>query len=277
MTSVTVVITHYKSPQVLKLALGYIKTWKENFEKDGGEAEIIVTDSETIKETREMMDELFPDFTHLQEPKNVGFGKIINRAWQIAKGEYIFTINADLIAPRPQEINKLIKYLEENEDVGMAGPRLLNFDETHQSSAFRFYTPMTILYRRTPLGKLASGKRALDAFVLKHSKDITEKPTEVDWLMGSAFLIRKKYLDKVGVFDERFFMYMEDVDLCRRFWENGFKVVYYPHSVMYHFHGKASRSPNVFNAFLNKYARIHLSSAWKYFRKHGLKTPRYGV
>jgi len=277
MPSVTIVVTHHKTPKVLKMALGYVKAWKEDFENNGGEAEIIVTDSETTSETVEMMDDMFPDITYLQEPKNIGFGKIINRAWKVAKGEYIFTMNADLVVPRAQEINKILTYMEENEDVGIAGPRLLNFDETHQPSAFRFYTPMTIIYRRTPLGRLASGKKTLNSFVLKHAKDITEKPTEVDWLMGSAFLIRKKYLDKVGVFDERFFMYMEDVDLCRRFWENGFKVVYYPHSVMYHFHGKVSRSAGPFGAILNKYTRIHIASGYKYFRKHGLKTPRYGV
>ncbi|MEX2144870.1 MAG: glycosyltransferase family 2 protein [Candidatus Spechtbacterales bacterium] len=277
MPSVSVVITHYKSPQVLKLALGYIKKWKKDYEKNGGEAEIIVTDSETIKPTVEMMEDLFSDVTFLQEPKNIGFGKIVNRGWKIAKGDYIFTMNADLVVPHPEEIDKLLKYLEENKDVGMVGPRLLNFDNIHQPSAFRFYTPMTIIYRRTPLGKLKSGKKALDDFVLKHQTDITEKTTEVDWLMGSAFMLRKKDLGKVGNLDERFFMYMEDVDLCRRFWENGLKVIYYPHSIMYHFHGKASRSKNVFKAMFNKYSRIHLASAWKYFKKHGLKTPRYGA
>lgn len=277
MPNVSIIINHYKSPRVLKLALGYVKVWKEDFEKNGGTAEIIITDSATISETKEMMGDLFPNFVFLQEPKNIGFGKCVNRAWKMAQGEYIFTMNADLVISHPDELNKLLDYIKENEDVGMVGPKLLNFDNTHQPSAFRFYTPLTIFYRRTPLSKLSFGKKATDAFILKHRKDLTKEPTEVDWLMGSAFLTKRECLDKVGFFDERFFMYMEDVDLCRRFWENGYKVVYYPHSAMYHFHGKASRNRNVFKVLFNNYARIHILSAWKYFKKHGLKTPRYGV
>ena len=95
--------------------------------------------------------------------------------------------------------------------------------------------------------------------------------------MGSALLTRKEHLARVGLFDERFFMYMEDSDLCRRYWEAGLKVMYCPQSVMYHFHGKASKSRNPFGALFNKYARIHVISAIKYFRKYGLSTPHYGV
>lgn len=275
--NVSIVVNHYKSPKVLKMALGYVRNWKRDFEKAGGTAEVIVTDSETVSETVEIMNQIFPEFIFLKEPKNIGFGKSVNRAWDIAQGDYIFTMNADFVIPNPAELNKLISYLENNPDVGMVGPRLQNFDGTHQSSAFRYYTPMTIFYRRTFLGKLPQGKKHIDGFVLKHYKKLTEEPTPVDWLMGSALLTKREYIDKVGTFDERYFMYMEDVDLCRRFWESGYKVMYYPDSIMHHFHGAASRSRNMFKAVFNKYTRIHLVSAYKYFRKHGTKIRRYGV
>lgn len=274
---VSIVINHYKSPKVLKMALGYVDVWKKDFEKAGGTAEVIVTDSETVPETAEIMNQLFSGFIFLKEPKNIGFGKSVNRALEIAQGEYIFTMNADFVIPRPAELNKLLNYLEQNPKVGMVGPRLQNFDGTHQPSAFRYYTPMTIFYRRTFLKKLPAAKKHIDGFTLKHHKNLAKEPTEVDWLMGSALLTKKEYLDKVGGFDERYFMYMEDVDMCRRFWEAGYKVVYYPDSRMYHFHGKASRTRNVFKALFNKYTRIHLVSAYKYFRKHGTKKVNYGA
>ena len=274
---VSIVINHYKSPQVLKMALSYVRKWKEEYEKNGGRAEVIVSDSETIAETKEVMDQLYPDFIFLKEPRNIGFGKSVNRALKIVQGEYIFIMNADFVIPRPEELNKLLNFVKENPEVGIAGPRLLNFDNTHQPSAFRFYTPMTILYRRTPLGKLPAGKKAIEDFELQNTPQVRERPTEVDWLMGSALLTRKDVLDKVGFFDERYFMYMEDVDLCRRIWEAGYKVMYYPYANMYHFHGKASRNRNIFKALFNKYARIHIQSAWKYFKKFGLNTPNYGA
>ncbi|MDX1607719.1 MAG: glycosyltransferase family 2 protein [Candidatus Spechtbacterales bacterium] len=274
---VSVVVNHYKSPQVLRMALGYVRKWKEDFEAKGGTAEVIVTDSETIPETKELMDMEFSDFIFLKEPKNIGFGRSVNRAWKIVQGTYVFTMNADFVIPRPEELNKLLSFVQQNPEVGIAGPRLLNFDNTHQSSAFRFYTPLTILYRRTPLGKLPVGKKAIEKFELKHAPELRERPTEVDWLMGSALLTRKKIIDEIGTFDERYFMYMEDVDLCRRIWEAGYKVMYYPYAHMYHFHGKASRTRNILKAMFNKYTRIHLSSAYKYFKKFGLDTPTYGV
>lgn len=274
---VSIVVNHYKEPQMLKLALKYIYDWKDKYEKNGKIAEIIVTDSETMSETKEMMLDLYPHTTFLTEEKNIGFGKSVNRALNIAQGKYIFIMNADFVIPKSQELNKLIDYLSENKNVGIVGPKLLNFDNTHQPSAFRYYTPRLIALRRTPLGKLPGSKKMLNEFMLHHHENLLKEPTEVDWLMGSALLTKKEYLDKIGGFDERYFMYMEDVDLCRRFWENKLKVVYFPDSEMYHFHGKSSQSKNIFKSLGNKYTRIHLVSAWKYFKKHGLKTPRYGV
>lgn len=276
---VSIVITHYRSPEILKLSLGYLLAWQREHEQvhGSGSAEIIVSDSGTIPETREMMAASFPRVKFLSEERNVGFGKGANRGLRRASGDFIFIMNADLIVPRPKELDALLEYSAAHEEVGLLGPRLLNFDEAHQPSAFRFYTPLMILLRRSPLGKTPWGKRRVAEFTLSGCETLLKEPTPVDWLMGSALLTRKEYLARVGLFDERFFMYMEDTDLCRRFWEVGLKVIYYPGSTMYHFHGKASKSKNPFGVLFNKYARIHLISAYKYFRKYGLRTPRYGV
>ena len=107
-------------------------------------------------------------------------------------------------------------------------------------------------------------------------KEVTE-PLEVDWLMGSAMMVRKGDLDKVGGFDERYFMYFEDVDWARRFWENGLKVVYYPKVTMYHHHFQSSKKKSILSSAFNKYARIHVQSALKYFKKFGLKKVKYGA
>lgn len=270
---VSLIITHYRSPQVLKLSLGYICNWKKNFE---GDVEIIVSDSDTDSNTKQMMQERYPDVKLLTSDKNIGFGKAVNKGLMEATGKYIVIMNSDVIVPEPKDITYMLEYLERNPDIGLVGPKLLNFDNTHQPSAFRYYSPLSILFRRTVLGKTKLGKRKIKEFTMDDVEDLTETPTEVDWLMGSMLVTKREYLDEVGYFDERFFMYMEDVDLCKRFWEVGKKVVYYPLSNVYHFHGKASRTKNIFSALLNKYTRTHLISAFKYFKKHGLKTPRYG-
>lgn len=271
----SVIINHYKEPAVLKMSLGYAKKALEQISET---SEIIVTDSETIPETKEMMQEHFSDVIFLEEPKNIGFGKSVNRAIKIATGEYLFIMNADIILAYSNAIAELFKYSKEHPEVGIVGPKLLNINKTVQDSGFRFYTPLTILARRTAFGKTSKGKKILDNFLIRDKVQPFESPTPVDWLMGSALFIRRDKIEKVGMLDEKFFMYMEDVDWCRRFWEAGHPIIYNPKAVSYHYHFQSSKKKGgLLDVLLNKYTRIHVKSACIYFKKYGLKTPRYGV
>ncbi|MFY9457623.1 MAG: glycosyltransferase family 2 protein [Candidatus Spechtbacterales bacterium] len=264
----SIIINHYKSPEVLKLCLKYI-------EKNAPQgAEIIVTDSETIEKTRGMMHYDFPKIIFLREKENVGFAKSVNRGIRDARGDFFLIINADVMVTGKDAIPKMLAYMEEHEDVGVLGPRLFNINGEYQPSCFRFYTPGTILARRTPFGKTAWGKRELARFLPEPSSD----PASTDWLMGSALLVRRKAYEQVGPMDERYFMYLEDTDWCRSFWEKEWKVVYYPDAFFYHYHFRASKKRGaIVDLLTNKYARVHLVSAVKYFRKYGLKIPRYGI
>ncbi len=272
----SIIVNHYRTPEVLKICL---KSIKENLFNADFDWEIIATDSATIEKTEEMMEESFPDIVFIPFEENVGFGKLVNSAIKKAKGEYLFIINADILAEEKKTIEKMLEYIEKNSDVGMVGPKLLNVNNTVQQSCFRFYTPLTVICRRTALGKTFFGKKILNYFLMKDVFDkgeITE-PIPVDWLMGSAMMVRKSDLEKVGVFDESFFMYFEDVDWARRFWENGLKVVYFPKSVMYHYHFQSSKKKSLFDSLLSKYARIHIKSALKYFIKYKFKNVKYGL
>ena len=277
---ISIIINHYQTLEVLQLCLkSLLKNLPENIE-----SEIIVTDSETQEETEEIMREFFPQITFLTSEKNIGFGRLVNKALKKAKGEYILIINADIVIDKKETIEKMIGYLENNSKVGNIGPKLLNINSTRQASCFRFYTPAVIACRRTFLGKTKWGKKVLSHFLMDDAFVETEfqrnplklgfnnSPISVDWLMGSALFVRKEAIEKVGYFDERFFMYLEDTDWCRRFWETGYKVVYFPQAKMYHYHIQASKKKGgVLDLFFSKYTRIHLLSAVKYFLKWGLK------
>lgn len=263
----SIIINHYRSPEVLKLCLKYIK---QNAPEG---AEFIVTDSETMEKTELMMRCDFPEITFLPESKNIGFAKSVNKGLAEANGDYFLIINADVIISEKEAISKMLEYMEKNSQIGILGPRLLNINGEHQPSCFRFYSPVTILARRTPFGKTPWGKRELDRFLVK-SRGLTS----TDWLMGSALLVRRKAYEQVGGLSENYFMYMEDVDWCRSFWEKGWKVVYYPEVFFYHYHFQASKKRGaLIDLFTNKYTRTHLLSAIKYFKKYGLKVPRYGI
>jgi hypothetical protein len=132
---------------------------------------------------------------------------------------------------------------------------------------------MVPILRRTPLGRLPWGKKMVERFLMK---DVShDNIMEVDWLMGSALFTRSEGLQKVGIFDERFFMYFEDTDLCWRFWEAGYKVIYNPEAVMVHYHRRASADGSIFQQLRSPLTWRHIESAYKFFRKHsGQKNPR---
>jgi GT2 family glycosyltransferase len=256
----SIIVTNYRNPELLKVCLDSIKKCAIDVAY-----ELIVADSATQEDTEMMMRENYPEITFHPFEKNVGFQALLKKAVESSRGQYLLLLNGDIIVTA-DAINKLLAYIKGNESVGMVGPKLLNFNGTLQNSCFRFYKPFTIVYRRTFLGRLPFAKRHLDWFLMADYDHAAAK--EVDWLMGSALMLSRKSIGKVGLMDPRYFMYMEDVDWCRRFWENGFKVVYYPPAVMHHYHGKVSAKGGLVQSLLfNKMTWIHISSGIKYFRK----------
>lgn len=215
----------------------------------------------------------FPGIKAVQSGKNLGMGAGNNFGINKAAGEYILILNPDIIVKK-DSILKLYNYLKASDKVGIVGPKLVYPDGSLQFSCFRQWRLLTPLYRRTFLGKYA--KKHLDNFLMNdfdHNKE-----AEVDWLMGSCLLAKKSVLDEVGMFDDRFFMYFEDTDLCRKVWKSGKKVVYFPEAVMIHDHGRASAINRWYIApFTNKLSRVHIASWLKYFIKWGLKEERFGI
>ncbi len=260
----SIIVTSYKNPELLRLCLESIRKNIRDIAY-----EIIVADSATEETTEMLMREDFPEVTFFPFRENVGLARLLEKSITAAKGTYVLYMNGDIIV-NPGSVEKLLDFLKSRPDVGLVGPKLLNFNGTFQYSCFRFYRPSTILYRRTLLRHLPFAKRHLDWFLMKDYDH--EEPREVDWIMGSVLLAPKAAIDKVGVMDTTFFMYMEDVDWCRRFWEAGYKVVYYPHSEMYHYHGKGSARGGFFQAlFSNRLTWHHIRSAVIYFMKYAGK------
>jgi len=258
----SIIVTSYKNPPVLRLCLESLRknVLCKNYE-------ILVLDSSTEEDTEMMMREDFPDVKFFPFKNNLGFSKLVNNGLKKTKGDYILILNADIIIEK-KSADILLQQLKNNPSIGIIGPKLLNFDGKVQPSCFKFYTPSIIIYRRTFLGRFQFAKRKINKFLYK-DKDL-EKPQEIDWIMGSAIMTIRRAFEKVGLMEENFgFMYFEDVDWCRRFWEKGFKVVYYPHAKMFHYHGKGSASQSALKAVLfNRLTREHVKSALKYFWKY---------
>lgn len=264
----SIIVTSYKNPSVLRLCLESIRKYIFNIDY-----EILVFDSATEEDTEMMMREDFPEISFHPFQQNLGFSRLVNQGINKSNGKYLLILNADIIIEK-KSVDLLLAYLKNNPKVGIIGPRLYNFDGNIQASCFRFYTPLTILYRRTFLGRFGFAKKKTDKFLYKNIK--LEKPVDVDWIMGSAMMTSRSAAEKVGLMEEKFgFMYFEDVDWCRRFWENGYEVIYHPLIKMFHYHGKGSAGNNALRAVLfNKLTREHIKSAVKYFWKYlGVPNP----
>ncbi|MBI2439645.1 MAG: glycosyltransferase family 2 protein [Candidatus Moranbacteria bacterium] len=259
----TIAINGYKNPELLRLCLLSIQKYLPS---SGITYEVLVTDSATEEDTEMLMREEFPEVRFFPFEKNVGFKTMVNTSLKEARGTYIFLINSDIILTA-DTVPTMLAYLKTHQEIGILSPKQMNFNGTLQPSCFRFYRPETILYRRTWIGKLPFAKKHLDWFIMAEYD--TENPRSVDWVMGSAMLVSRTAVEAVGLMDQQFFMYMEDVDWCRRFWEKGYKVVYYPQALVYHYHGKGSARGGFFGSLLfNPLTWYHIKSALQYFWKY---------
>lgn len=268
----SIIIVHHKNAELLKLC---IHSLRDTIKKTASETIVVVSEAE--KESVDSLKEQFPKIKFIASAENIGYAKAVNKGIHKADGNYFLILNQDIVAT-DNAVDDMMEFMEKTgrkEKIGILGPRLLGFNNKVQYSAFRFYSPLTIFLRRTPFGKFGAGKKHIERFLLM-DKNITDidDPQNTDWLMGSALLTPKAAIAKVGLMDERFFMYFEDVDWARRFWENGYKVVYFPRAKMFHYHSKMSKG-GIANLLFNKMARIHNKSAILYFLKYKFKTVHY--
>ncbi len=260
MPDVSIIILNYKSRGLTRECIKSFKRHPSRFSY-----EIIVVDNGGEKQLEETISERFPDVHYIKLAKNVGFARGNNVGARAAKGRYLLFANQDLTCLEGS-LDTLVGFMEEHPNVALSGPRLQNPDGSIQQSYYRFYRRLTPLLRRTVFGRTPFGKRHLDRFLMR---DCTmESARAVDCLMGAALCVRRSAIERVGLFDERFFFYFEDTDWCKRFWEAGFAVCYVPESTMIHLHGRDSAKVMGFASLANPMTRRHIKSGIQYFLKH---------
>lgn len=237
--------------------------------KDAGlEVGVVIVDNHSQEEIEPMLKEKYPEVKLIRQEKNEGFGKSHNKAMSSEQAKYYFVLNPDTLFKKGQNmLRKMFDFMESNEQIGMIGPKIIYPDGSIQYSCYRFPTFLQPVYSRTKLGRSGNGKKIADHFLMKDFGH--DKTVPVDWVMGSAMFARKEAIDDAGMFDDRFWMYAEDSDWCRRLWENHWPVYYFHEVTIEHIHRRASADvPGVVNALIkNRYARQHLRSWMKYFWK----------
>jgi GT2 family glycosyltransferase len=185
----------------------------------------------------------------------------------IAKGKYILLLNSDTRII-DDALEKLVRFMDTRHDVSVVTPRLVYPDLSDQGGARTFPTPINVLFGRTSLlTRLFPNNRYSKKYLLSrvHTSD---DPFEVDWVSGACMMLRKKVIDEVGPLDEKYFMYWEDVDLCFRIKQQGWKIVCVPEAKLIHYEGK-STSRTIRTRCIIEFNR----GAYRYYRKYHIRSP----
>lgn len=229
--------------------------------------EVIVVDNGSSDGSAEVIRTEFADRVILiANQDNRGFGAAHNEAIMQSAGRYVFLMNPDSHVVSKDALKRMVEYMDANEDIGILGPRIVNPDGTLQFSARRFPPMFAGVFRHTFLGKLFPRNRFVRGYLM--SDESHDRIMDVDWVSGCAMLARRKTLDEIGLFDERFFMYCEDVDLCKRAHDGGWRVVYYPEVEVSHRIGAASDKNPI------EMIKQHHRSMLLYFLKYNARSPR---
>jgi GT2 family glycosyltransferase len=209
----------------------------------GLDFEVIVVDNASEDRSRDVVRDLFPGVHLLCNPINIGFGAGNNKALPQATGRYVLFLNSDTVVLEGA-LAALVGYADSNPDIGIVGPKLLNADGSLQYSCRRYPNLGTGFFRNTPLGRLFPKNRFNTDYLMTDWDHAT--PRDVEWVSGAALMMRRNLLDQIGSFDEEFYMYCEDVDLCWRVNHTPlgegktWRVAYFPNSVIYHLIGQSS-------------------------------------
>ena len=229
--------------------------------------EVFVVDNASSDGSAEMVRAEFPEVTVIANEVNLGFAAANNRALERASGRYAVLLNPDALL-RPGDLERAVSKMEATPSAGLAGARLVGRDGSWQPSARQFPSLTNDVLALSGL----SAKFGRSRFFGRADRTWAnpEEPAPVDWVPGAFSIIRSEVLKTVGCFDERFFLYYEEVDLCRRIVEAGWQVWYWPELVVVHIGGGSQLALWRMRSALLYYRKHHPQQAWLAMRAESL-------
>lgn len=229
----------------------------------GLDSEIIVVDNNSVDRSVDLVKEKFPQVILIANKQNLGFSKANNQAIEIAQGEYILLLNPDTVVEE-ETLIKCCSFLDDHPDAGGLGVKMLDGKGNFLPESKRgLPSPWVAFYKIAGLSNLFPRSKKFGHYHLSYlDKDQTH---EVEILSGACMFLRKKVLDKIGLLDEDYFMYGEDIDLSYRIIKSGYKNYYYPEARIIHYKGESTKKTSVNYVFVFYkamiiFARKHFSS-----------------
>ncbi len=257
---ISIIIVSYNSCDHLRRCLASLVTHMPVADR-----EIIVVDNDSRDGSAPMVASEFPSVFLMRMPRNLGFAAGANRGAREASGEAVVLLNpdseieADPFAP-------MLTYLREHPDAGIVAPRLLNTDGSLQLSCRSFPSFSTALFNRySLLTRLFPRNRYSKQYLLSGWQH--DSVRTVDWVSGACLMVRRSLFEQIGLLDEGYFMYIEDVDLCQRVHRAGFEVIYLPQASVIHHIGQSSRT------LAGRSILARHRSMWHYYKKYLRRNP----
>lgn len=257
---ISIIILNYKMDGLVKHCLKSIfsHAHQRSFE-------VIVVDNKSDDDCERIV-AAYPQATFIQAGENGGHAKGNNIGFARATGRYVMILNPDTVFLDPV-LDDLVALLDAHRDVGIATVQLRNPDGSIQTGAWRFPSLAVPVYQRVQA--LRRLKRAQDSIHAYEMRDWDrQQHRDVDWVQGSCLTIRREALSDIGTFDERFFLYFTDVDLCRRAWLAGWKVRYFAGPKLVHYFHRESAESSGWRVLFHPVSRIHIKDWIRYLRKY---------
>jgi GT2 family glycosyltransferase len=251
----SIVIVNYRVRDILKECLNSVLSSNDNMVN-----EIIVIDNNSKDGSVELLRKNFPEVRLIENHQNKGFSSASNQGIRKSSGEYILLLNPDTIFPQ-MGFSSMIEFMDSNPEVGICGPKMVDARGDLLYSCRRFPSFLTSISSSQSLLERFFPRNPLSRQYLLKDMDHS-RVQEVDWISGSCLLTRKKMLDQIGPLDEDYFIYVEDVDLCYRAHQAGWKVFYFPEVTFIHRVGQSTSQDRL------KSKLQHHKSMWIFAKKH---------
>jgi GT2 family glycosyltransferase len=251
----SIVVVNYNVKNLLKKCLESIFKYEKDIE-----FEVMVVDNNSKDHSQEMLKRDFPQVKLTENKRNLGFSRACNQGIKQSRGRYILLLNPDTEFTSGG-FKKMIDFMDSKPEVGICGPKMINKEGKLQFSCRSFPSYLTAISSSQSILNRIFPENFLSQKYLLKEKDHSQS-SEVDWVSGSCLLAKREMLEKVGLLDERFYMYVEDVDLCHRAKKSGFSVFYFPLVVVIHHIGKSTQK--------RKFAMLleHHRSMYYFYKKH---------
>ena len=251
-----IVIINYNSK-------GHLKNCLESICRNNGLADkvrIIVYDNGSTDNSLAYARRVYPKVQYMGNHTNLGFARAVNNVIENTKSEYILLLNPDVVM-FPMTINLMLDFMAENPNCGILGGEILNPEGFHQPTCRRFPNYFNVPFGRRSLVRRIFPGNYFSSKYLYLDFDYT-KPQKVDFVEGSLMMIRRRALEQVGLFDEGFFLYLEDADICYRMKNSGWDTWWLPKTYAIHYRGENFRKDNIHPAM------HHSKGFYRFFLKH---------